>query len=180
MAERRPVIRLAIVMGGASCLSQDLVYVRPIVQRIPDAVIVVVNDAGAHYPGPIDHWCTLHGEKMAMWMEKRGEDRSYETWSTSTRSIIKNQYKGRTGGSSGLYAASVAQDKLCARGTILCGIPMDGTLNRFTNKEWRDHSRYVKAWHDAADELRVGVRSMSGLTRKILGYPDDDWVTGLL
>lgn len=186
----------ALVIGGAASVWSDLDALEAMVGRWRGTVFAVNDIAckrdvrGRAWERRIDHFCTLHAEKMALWRRKRRElvlslGRSpewdiYETWSCAKRESIDHHFTGIIGGSSGLYAVSVALHLGYER-IVLAGIPMDATRNAFRDEErWKAHRRYTDAWVDrsrnALPSLAGRVRSMSGWTREILSAPSPDWI----
>lgn len=189
----------ALVIGGAECVWDDVDALEAMVGRW-SGLVLAVNDVackrdertGRCWPRRIDHFCTLHAEKVAGWKRQRRElvaslGRSpdwdfYETWSCGKRAPVDRHFTGMTGGSSGLYAVSVALHLGCER-VVLAGVPVDARRNAFRNEtEWKAYRRYTDGWvgrdRVPLPQLAERVRSMSGWTRSLLGAPTPGWIHG--
>jgi len=150
-------------------------------------VVVVVNDAGFRasvdgriWDRPVHHWATLHAEKLGGWMAQRkaaGLPDGYQTWSSVKRTVVQNHFNGLTGGSSGLYAVSVALQALKHPRILLCGVPMNLSRNAFSGQDWHSYKRYRKGWEREREWLAPRVRSFSGWTREMFGAPTRQWVS---
>lgn len=172
---------VALVLGGASCVWEDVRGVESLVGGPWPGVVVAINDAGVAWRGAVDHWVTLHPEKMAEWRRQReafGLPPAGTHWCHKLdrrAERIDRSYSGNVrmvGGSSGLLAVGVALDELGCR-SVLCGVPMDERPNEFTGRPWGPFSRYREAWRRSAERLAPHVRSMSGWTRELFGPPDE-------
>lgn len=182
----------ALILGGASCVWDDVAAWEAEYGREWDGLVIVANDIGAHWSRPIDHWVSLHPEKIARWQELRRELQhdvgpAPHTWGRQFR--MYNQAPRVTdealvpwaGGSSGMFAVQVAHTIGCRR-AILCGIPMTMTPH-FTESRERFHAQWVqanghwKAWGRYLPKMTGWVRSMSGRTRELLGAPTREWLT---
>lgn len=173
-------------LGGGESLWDDLDALEEMMGGPWPGIILVCNDVGwkaGHggriWDGPVDHWCTLHAEKLAGWKQKRekaGLPRGYQTWSSVRRTCVQHHFQGWTGGSSGLYMTGVALKALRHPRIVLCGVPMDGSVNTFSSQKWAAHGRYRRGWERELEYLRPRVRSFSGWTRKLFGLPTVDWI----
>lgn len=181
---RRPIARVpfAVVLGGASCLWDDVEALRALMD-VDAALIVACNDAGAHWPGRLDHWVTLHPEQLEARKAKRAElgyPEGFMTWTRlypyglKERERMADHAIDTWGGGSGLHATKVAL--IHAERPVLCGIPMTKTphFNR-NGKPWNPDP-YWAPWPNNLERLR-NVRSMSGRTRDLLGAPTEAWLT---
>lgn len=74
--------------------------------------------------------------------------------------------KGDTGGSSSLMGTKVALKYLGYDRVVLAGVPLTGYY----------HRHFFQHWREAVPFLAGRVRSMSGHTRDLLGYPDKEWL----
>lgn len=158
--------------------AQRLVRGRP-------CVVVATNDAGADpRSGRIDHWVTMHTDKLAAWKLQRwrhGGSGDYVTWSRpETPEGVDRLLPQRGVGSIGLLATWVALQ--VAERAILCGVPMDLSphfLPDSPRDNWNAYAmEFREAWVRYADELRPRVRSLSGWTGELLGTPDVAWLDG--
>ena len=171
---------IAVVLGGAGGVWQDLAELRVMMGRWPD-IVVATNDAGAVYPGRLDGWATLHSEKLAKWqaIRKRRDYRAFTIkghWNIDdTIEIVPERWKG----SSGLYAVQIALDAFKASGVVLCGVPLWPENGHFFSptKVWPEAEIYRRGFQAALPVIRGSVRSMSGWTRELLGAPCPEWLT---
>lgn len=185
---------VALVMGGAECVSDDLPEALSLFR--PDAYYAV-NEIGIHIE-QLDVWCTLHPEFMWKWKEyraKHGFHANYVTFGpmlqqTSGRHSKVNTptavdqrmsflWPGMTGsGSSGLFAVKVALEYGKHDGVVLAGVPMDPQKNHFLRpgEPWKHYDSFLPGWTSAMPRFKDRVRSMSGWTRKVLGSPTAEWL----
>lgn len=160
----------ALVLGGADCLWDDL---RALGHW--DGPVVATNDAGVAYPYRIDHWCSLHGDKLPAWRrmrEARGLNLDFTTWTRDVHAEYADRtLSGWSSGSSGLFAVGVALH-LGAESVVLAGVPMQADRAHFFDRApWDDVGPYLQAWEARAAQMRGRVFSMSGWTRELLGGP---------
>lgn len=169
---------IAAILGGAEGVWQEIGALQHMVR--PD-IIIATNDAGAHYIGHIDHWVTLHPEKMAAWWDQRlraGLPPPGQVWfhrAASREFVLPHLHTPEWGGSSGLFAVKVAMEIGCEK-IILCGIPMEGTPHFHVPAPLKGVGRYRRAWEERVGQLAENVRSMSGWTAQLLGQPDEVWL----
>ena len=153
-------MRTAAVLGSASCLGDDIM-------RLLDfgpwgGLVIAVNETGVFYTGHIDHWVTLHGEKLDWWREHRTVgNQDYVPW------VVPS-----CDGSSGAAAVLVARDELQCERIVLCGVPMDNSRH-IRRGPWSAYDNH-RAWWERSD--LTAVRSMSGWTRELLGAPTRAWL----
>lgn len=163
----------ALILGGAACVWDDLRTLGPY-----GDIVIAVNDIGAVYPHRIDHWATLHGEKLPDWSAKRvvrGYNTDYTTWTRPEKPGQTDRVlSGWSSGSSGFLAVGVALE-VGATEVVLAGVPMDGSPHFFDREGWKGFLAHRAAWERKADDLRGRVFSMSGWTRRLLGSPP--WLT---
>lgn len=163
----------ALVLGGASCLWDDL-------RRLGDfpATVIAVNAVGIHYPGRIDHWVTLHPANFPVWESKREGNWDYTRWSESPPC---DEELDSWGGSSGIYGARVALHLGFDR-VVLCGVPLDERPHFHDSDRWSKGPWLVAKEHrrelDAIKDRLGNVRSMSGYTAEVLGTPTEEWLHG--
>lgn len=165
----------ALVLGGGACLWSDVDAALDLGEY---QMVVAANDAGAHWPGRLDHWVSLHPDKFPKWKherEARGYPGGYVTW--AHRPTPNNQRDTRDwGGSSGLFAVKVALEQGAER-VVCCGVPLvKGEAHFFHADPWRSADAFRKGWKRNETELRGKVRSMSGWTAEFLGLADEAWL----
>lgn len=181
-------MKTALVLGGAVCLWDDIAAAEEIGKY--DAVCAC-NDAGAAWAGDLHIWATLHPELMAGWVAKR------EFRGRKRADLIAYHRKGQAGepapdivtdyhylrtdksASSGLLTAKVAVEQGFDR-IVLCGVPLTATGGHFYESGgfWRAASSFQEGFRQMAPHLLGKVRSMSGVTREVLGVPTAEWLAG--
>ena len=168
---------LAAVLGGARGVWAELAELETLIGRKPD-LVVGTNDAGVVYPGHLDAWATLHHERFAEWRQRRVGNQNYRAFIHAPFSGVEAEaIPDRWAGSSGLFAAQVALSRLDARGVVLCGVPLDADRAHFFNSAaWTDADVFRRGFEAALPVIRDTVRSMSGWTRDLLGFPDPQWL----
>ena len=184
---------IALVLGGAACRWDDVDRLEAMVGSPWPGIVIGVNEAcckpdsyGRGWTRRFDALATLHTEKVVRWKHARRQfvrslGRSplwdhYEVWGHTNRSAVDRNFHGWPGGSSGLYAVSVALE-MGAAGVVVCGCPIDDQDNAFRGERWHAFKRYRKGWKK---QRRLGglerVRSMSGWTAELCGEPDREWL----
>lgn len=167
---------IAVVLGGAASVFPDLARVEHY------DVVVATNDAGYTHTGRVDHWVTLHAEKLGGWIEerrKRGGNLDFESWGRDhsrtghpERNLMVDHTLTPWGhGSSGMLAVQVAVDELKADKTILCGVPMDASSHFFDTGGWKHWCNHRHAWDENLGRMKGKVFSMGGYTQELLGAP---------
>lgn len=188
--------RHALILGGAECVWEDLRALEQLMGRPWDGIVIAANDIGAHWPGRLDHWVTLHPENFVKWITLRrelGHQDGFTTWTPQNKlpklkgipqPVTHRPVQNFAAGASGLLACVVALEKLgCVRG-VLCGIPMTSTphfaesKSQVKGRKWSAADAHWKAWKDAKvlAKLAGRVKSLSGRTRDLLGAPDLQWL----
>ena len=181
---------VALVLGSAPCVNDDAAAALELLAATPD--VIAINRAGIRYSGPVQHWVSIHGEKLFLFRARRDElgypqpavcmaptclppDRAphFTLWANGPR-----------GGSSALLAAAWALFWGYRR-VILCGCPLTGAEALFDDGSVFTDScsvpceGYRAAWTAAMLKglpLARHVRSMSGWTRGLLGEPTPEWL----
>ena len=177
----------ALCLGSAACVWRDAAEALALFE--PDLVIAC-NDIGAAWPKRIDHWASLHPEKLPEWLferVRRGHPVTPQMkfWACETK-------KGPRGvthlpdareGSSGLLCVRVAEH-LGAERIVLAGVPLVGmrhidgeSRGTIEGRAWEEAEKYRPAWLAERTTTLANVRSMSGWTREILGPPDAAWLS---
>lgn len=184
---------LAIVLGGAECLWEDVAALEEMIGQEWPGLVVATNDAGVHWSRRLDHWVTCHPEKFHLvvrpgttgrWEEERlalGHPGGYVRWARRNPELVDRIVEWN-GGASGLMAAIVATRELGCF-TVLCGVPMNRSRHFHDGRDgepWKDVDFHWPVWLRFR-HLLERVRSMSGETRKLLGAPtlDDLGFSGL-
>lgn len=180
---------VALICGGARGVWEERAQAVELVAAAGLSVVSVgINESGMAHPDPLHHWVTLHPEKLETWERQRVQlGRSLDgvqKWSESRNRTVRGR-AGITGvartwrdGSSGLTAIDVARNHL-GLPAILCGVPMDDSVNVYRGVPWREWKRYRRGFVRAMQHFREHVRSMSGWTRETLGEPTREWLESL-
>lgn len=155
----------------------------------------MVNDIGCVYSDKIDFWCTLHPEKLHAWQSLRHQNGYNDDYVSIAHEgfqpgcyngpdpridkAVNYAYPGMTGsGSSGLLAVKAAQEEGFER-IILAGVPMQiNQKHFFDGKAWYERDMFTQAWLISLPLLKDSVRSLSGWTKELLGYPTETWFAG--
>jgi len=180
---------VALVLGGGQTLWSDL---RAALDLGEYGGVVACNDAGVYWPGPLDGWCSLHADRLAMWMEARRRRgypppgsafghadarRAYPKLVDRLTGFVEFRFPGqKSSGSSGHFALKVALVELGFDKAVLCGVPMDGNPHFFDRHGWSASDSHWAGWGESLPLIRDRVRSMSGRTRELLGIPTPDWI----
>jgi hypothetical protein len=175
---------LALVLGGASCVWDDVAAFRTFGVE-PDAT-VACNDMIAEWRGSLDAACSLHADKLRGWLDLRDSNGYAPPWRTlakigTSRGFEEVEWKfvgQRETGSSGLFALRVALETLGAERAVLCGIPMQHAPHFFNTHPWHAYKRHWNGWLQALPQIKSRARSMSGETQRILGSPSREWLLG--
>jgi len=168
---------IAFILGGAENVLDEYAEAKKLIN--PD-VIICVNDIGYDFE-KCDIWTTLHPENLKIkgWISKRinngfslPEKIVAHKQADYVNNILGYKWKGSRGsGSGGLYAVKVALS-LGYNKIVLCGVPMNKKPHYFDKKAWTEYNVFVETWDEQKEVLKEFVRSMSGYTKELLGYPD--------
>lgn len=170
---------VALCLGGALSVWDDLGAALKLVAG-RQFIIVAANHAGIEFDGHLDAWVTLHPETFEEWRAERAA----KGRNTDYRAIVHDHPRGDAqahkqwgDGSSGMFAAQVALERLDCAGAILCGIPMDADGRHITDpgQPWALTERYRPTFENAKAE-GLPIRSMSGWTAELFGKPSNRWV----
>ncbi len=184
-------MKSALVVGCAACVWDDVAAAQDM--HLFDAVYCV-KLAGVHWPGPFKVWATLHPEFMLDYSKQRAANNfpmgGYEIVAPLAGEVSRDhskhpvdrrvsyRFKGmNASASSGIYGAKVALDDGYDR-IVMAGIPMD-TSNHFTRgKPWGHLDSFTDGFSKSVPFLRGKVKSMSGMTKDVLGGPTPGWLMG--
>ncbi|KKN22952.1 hypothetical protein LCGC14_0909950 [marine sediment metagenome] len=174
----------ALILGGGQGVWDEVLAWEEMYGGRWDGLVVAANDVGSHWPRALDHWVTLHPNRLISWIAIRksyGFVDGFETWGRRKLNAIDHYIQPWAGGSSGMLAVQVARQLGCTRG-ILCGIPMtpsphfiESTVHPGT-KNWNEVAGHWRSWARHMNRMTGWVRSMSGRTADVLGVPDVDWL----
>jgi len=167
------------VLGGANCLARDKAAAFAMFEP---TLIIACNHAGRDEDGRVDHWATMHPELFPLWIEQRehaGRPPAGRLWhARHRRSPVESEPIESWGGSSGLLCVSLALH-LGAAKVVLAGIPLSKTFEHYDKAgPWQEARQYWAAWERRKTELAGRVRSFSGWTGQLLGFPNREWLDG--
>ena len=171
---------IAVILGGARCVWDDLRAAKALIGGRPH-LIVAANHAGTRYEGDLDAWVSLHPDFFANALPRRvraglNKPPLYAPTKHSDSPGIK-PVAPRWDGSASLYAAQIALKQLKAGKVILCGAPLDADAGHIAIPGPWGHSERYRAGFLAAPASVTGmIRSMGGWTADLLGHPDADWL----
>lgn len=191
-----------LILGGANTVWRDVAVLETLIDGYWPGVVIAVNDIGVIWPRRLDHWASVHPEKMSTtvgWKNPRGGRHGWaglrESKGLPSEPDIWSNAHGRhhgkidrvlqqwASGSSGLFAVAVAY-KLGMQRVVLAGTPMDDrghfteSLVHHPDQAWTSVRSHRKAWETHLPRLRERTRSLSGWTREVLGFPDLGWLCG--
>lgn len=182
---------IALVIGCAQGVWEEMAEAERLVTF---DTIYCVKMAGINFPRSFQSWVTLHPEFMEKHKEERrqlglpggydvvaplvkelGDHGKYEVdrrvshlWPSSNAQI-----------GSGLYGAKVAlhdgHDKVILVGCPMLPIPHFRNHPRWNGAPWASQD-FEKGLLASAFEFAGRVKSVSGRTRDILGYPTREWL----
>lgn len=177
----------ALVLGGADCVWDDLFDLETMLGEAWRGIVIGVNDVGCVWHRRLDHWCTLHPPYLRAWKEIRhtnGFPGGYVCWTSSVVSSHKgvdHTVQGWGSGSSGWLALGVAKGVGCSK-VVLCGVPLEvrphfaESVEHQPDEPWIMARSHYTEWRKRRNEVQGWVRSMSGMTKKLLGAPDLAWL----
>lgn len=182
----------ALILGGGESVWQDHAAVVRLFGQAWDGLIIAVNDAAAHWDGPLHHWVSLHPKYFDAWAAAgRSVLHGVPRWGPSRDDAallpaVQTLPALAPSGSSGLFAVQVARALGCTK-IILCGVPMTVTphfiesakhprTGRRERDGWQEADRFWPAWAAQRDALAPFVRSLGGRTRELFGVPTPEWL----
>lgn len=178
------------MIGGSARVWKDIEAALEITEA--DGV-VAANDVAAAWPGKLDAFVSLHGEKMGMWTERRRRAGFPDPERTFAHDTLKSgvlkvpdcitdftpwRFNGQEdSGSSGLFALKVALIDLGFDKAVLCGVPLEAASGHFFDLQpWGGAEAHRRGWRQALPAIRDRARSMSGWTQELLGEPTTEWL----
>lgn len=170
-------MRTAIVLGAGGRAVREFHEARALA---PDALLIAVNVAVTRCRRPPDAFVTLHPEKGAGW-KANAPHFPEETYSSDVNPYWRPKHivREKWGGTSGLYAAQIALEELEVERVILAGVPiLPEARSLYGPGPWSEEhvDQYRAGWLKAFPRIVGRVRSVSGWTRDLLGYPSTDWL----
>lgn len=178
-------VKLCFVCGCASNVFFDLAQAFKLVKELNvKPMIVAINNVALYMPLNVNVWASLHPELFIDIASVKGNPITVAPYQTE-KSLVDYIFKSRHALNSGFYATDYAINNGFDR-IILCGVPKDGQrrfdepLDVPNHQGDADNIRYP--WIVAVEENYIGwrdkVRSMSGNTKVICGFPEKEWLYG--
>lgn len=186
-------MKLALVVGSAACIWDDVRAARAMAQF--DAVCCVKR-VGIEWPERFGVWAGLHPEYMREYEARRrakGFPDGYEIVCPPDNELgepgkgiagihrrVGYRWPGMNASAgSGIYGAKVMLD--AGYRVVLAGIPMDEQPHFIRHETcgtgpWAHRAAFLEGLRLAAAHMRGRVKSMSGLTKEILGAPTPEWL----
>lgn len=167
----------ALILGSGACIDDDLARLDALTGGSEPDIVLATNSAGVRWHGPLDHWVTMHTDKLlglGGWAEQRaaaGYPAGYTTWGTHGAVDRRTLPWGPC--DVALLADHVAAYELGYEKIVLCGVPFEGA--HADGGTWDAADRWWPLWLFFAERIRERTRSMSGRTRDLLGEPTADW-----
>lgn len=182
-------MKLGLVIG---CAEGNFEEARQaIALRKPD-LVYCVKLAGVHWHEPYDWFVGLHPEWMRDYFQERerlGYPFGFKTVTCLSAELGKKQgeipvdrrtsyrWPGmNASASSGIFGAKVAMED-CDR-VILAGVPMTTGKHFSREKAWSQLGCFMQGLNQSVPFMQGRVKSMSGLTRELLGAPSPEWLAG--
>ena len=194
---------VALVIGGSEKIIEEYRAAKALCADLA-IVTFVANDMIADFPDRIDHAVTMHSYKLERsngWLPARrraGLELPQRVWShplirqtrvqqpspkrkpdagvTDQFTDPTGKWNAASGVSSGTLAAKIAKDLGHIR-IILCGVPLEIKAGHFKRRrDWTWAPTPQLHCKKNAEELRPYVRSMSGWTMQLFGFPDRAWL----
>lgn len=188
------VVKLALVVGSAACVWDDVRAARALCKF--DAVCCVKR-VGIYWPEPFDVWATLHPEYQKDFEARRRAegypdghivvappDAELGEHGRAGAKYATRRVPYRWGGlgasaGSGIYGAKVMTGM--GYRCVLAGIPMNDSPHFVPHEKWKDGAwsdvgRFTQGLEQSKRHLMGRVKSMSGRTREMFGYPTAEWL----
>ncbi len=183
---------IALVVGSAACIWDDVKAAQELCEF--DAVCCVKR-AGIAWPEKFDVWATLHPEFMDDYEARRkaaGLPAGYEIVAPPPNEVGMHGKKGNiarrepycwpgmnASPGSGIYGIKVMLS--LGYRVVAAGIPMNNEPHFLKHETWGEGNwngldAFERGFKESIPHMMGNVRSMSGRTREILGFPDPTWL----
>lgn len=177
--------KLAIVCGCASNVFYDLAQAFALIKDMNvKPMIVAINNVALYLPTNVHIWASLHPELFIDRPNVRGNPITCAPYQVEN-SLVDHVFQSEHALNSGFYATDYTIRQNVNK-IILCGVPkdkqrrFDEPLDAPMHMGNADNIRYP--WKVAVEINYMGwrdkVRSMSGNTKVICGFPEKEWLYG--
>lgn len=164
------------VVGSAPCYMQDL---GELLWQRPDCEIAVINRM-ISVPFKYNYHISMHGDMFRDAITEEKKKRDFVTISNTNYGWIDEccgAQKEASYGGSVAYAISIFGNRNYR--VVLCGCPFDAT-GHHDDANGNYHDKELWDWfmrgHPYRAAVNDNVRSMSGKTRELFGYPTKEWL----
>ncbi len=171
-----------VILGGGRNVWDDLKAYKELFSKFD---VMAVNDIAFQFSSEINHAVSLHPEFLQAIRILRPINSlgAFSTHSNKMKNGVTFSWDiPNVGGTSSLFACKIAllmgYEKI-----VLCGVPLDTSGHYFDPPEGDNQNNHgyheqTFVWQDfKRDALKSSrVKSMSGRTKKILGYPTEEWI----
>lgn len=170
--------RPAIVAGNGEGVQDQVFHVK---QTLENPLVFAANDVGVYLP-QVDHWCSLHKEKLFHWAKLREIERGGKDWLTHTAGNKIATFIDYCWDPleplfalSGYFAMQLAYLMGCDP-IILCGCPGERARRFFDRIPREDYDYQNPGMREQVEkemarlpEFKKKVKSMSGWTKEFFG-----------
>lgn len=144
-----------------------------------NVTIFAGNDMIEKFPEHVEHACTLHPDKLQLWMPRRkaaGYGDPSHVWAHRNYQSSVTEWTRDWQGSTGLFCVKVARENGFTH-IVLCGVHMSSDSGHFVRQQpWMAVTAFMRGWVARMQEIRPYVRSFGGWTKEQLGEPTEDWL----
>uniref|UniRef100_A0A6M3MAM2 Uncharacterized protein n=1 Tax=viral metagenome TaxID=1070528 RepID=A0A6M3MAM2_9ZZZZ len=169
---------IIIIMGIAPCLEEDLSNIFKL-QDLKEVDFMAIGlDCSDRVLFDIQHVTSYHQEfeQFKARRSKAGGNLDYKTHSHKPPAdyiwplVARSPLSGSSAFLGCQAAIGLGYEKI-----VLCGCPMQG--KNFINKKATDYDKFQKGWVKFAPQMFGDkVKSMSGFTRDLMGFPTKEWL----
>lgn len=143
--------------------------------------VCCVNHIGTVFPCEFKHWFSYHGVDLANIADKNHGSILHSVNSCCDPRIKYTWKIHPTGGSSSFLAGRCALMYWGYKRVVFagCGLTNDGYHDKtFGEDSYRYKETFLKQWETFFPILKDNIRSMSGNTMALYGYPTLEWLNG--
>ena len=168
-----------IVIGVAPSLEDDIKKLSGIIDLDLLDKIAIGLDCSDRVTFDIQHMATYHVEELEQFRirrQKMGGNLDFKTHSHKQGAdciwplVARSPFSG-----SSAFLGVQAAIGLGYKKVVLCGCPMQG--QNLINKRVTDYDKFQKGWVKFAPSMFGDkVKSMSGFTRDLMGFPTKEWL----
>lgn len=173
------VREVLVIAGSAECLWDDVIRFNEIIGSKKFYDVMCINYTGLYWPYNFQHWVSLHTEILIS--SRRMIVKDVITHSNRMLQGIDRVWNiDSSGADSGLFACKVAMGLMYQK-IVLCGMPLDQSRKFFDRLEVSNHfdaHSNISVWKSQSQDFEGKIKSMSGNTMKMVGFPTKEWLNG--